>query len=135
MQRVHGLSSPITVRKDCREKSHDMTADGIVLTTSQMGALAGKACSAGLLPTRPQGILWIGGGLLGVGALLGGRALVGLLFGSHVVVQVTPVFGRGRCILGVWGGHDMPLLVAGRTDAAVLGAVDGVGLWALETQA
>lgn len=123
MQRVHGLSSPVGVRKDCRQKSHDMTADGILLTTSQMGALAGKACSTCLLPARSQGILCIGGGFLAVAALLRGRAVVGLLFGSHVVVQVTPVLGRGRCILGVWGGHDIPLLVAARTDAAVLGAV------------
>jgi hypothetical protein len=89
-----------------------------------MGALAGKTCSPRLLPARAQGVLCIGGGLGAVGALLGRRAVVGLLFGSHVVVQVGTVLGRGSRILGFWGGHDIPSTTCGpgaRTDAAVVG--------------
>jgi hypothetical protein len=92
------------------------------LTTCQMGALAGKARSSGLLAPRPEGVLCIRGRLLAAGSLVLGRAVVGLLVGSHVVVQITPVLGRGGRIVGVWGGHDIPSACAGpgaRTDAAV----------------
>lgn len=80
-----------------------------ILTTCQMGSLAGKTCSPRLLPSRSQRILCVG---LAVSSLLRGRSIARLavcsLFDSHLVVQIARVLGRGRCIFDVWGGHNIP---------------------------
>lgn len=75
-----------------------------------MGALTGITCSSRLLPARPQGVLCIRG-RLAVGRLLRGRGIARLavrLFGSHVVVEISAIVGRGRRIVGAWGRHNIP---------------------------
>lgn len=79
------------------------------LTTSQMGALTRKAGAPCLLPPWAQRVLCIGLGHDGRGVV--GRGFAGgaeVVLVSHVcAVLVAAVLGRGRGIVGVWGGHNI----------------------------
>jgi hypothetical protein len=96
-----------------------------MLTTSQVGSLARKAGPSCLLSPRSEGVFSIRGRLAVRSLLLRGHiSIVGLalLLGSHVFVWITPILGRGRCIFGVWGGHDIS---PARTPAGRLGTDGG----------